>query len=125
MKITAKVQYIIEPSRLKEYPIGSTKLMIFLLTPKLFELRHRLRISRLAAGRAEGEQERLPDQRDQRETRAAEEQIAGAASTHHRIAEAQIELDHELAVGHEYPEALRRHRSPPLRRTRRSARAMM
>ena len=32
MKIVAKVQYIIEPSRLKEYPIGSTKLMIFLLT---------------------------------------------------------------------------------------------
>jgi hypothetical protein len=32
MNIVAKVQYIIEPSRLNEYPIGSTKLMIFLLT---------------------------------------------------------------------------------------------
>ena len=34
MKSTAKVQYIIEPSRLNEYPIGMTKLEILRLTPK-------------------------------------------------------------------------------------------
>ena len=34
MNSTAKVQYIIEPSRLNEYPIGMTKLEILRLTPK-------------------------------------------------------------------------------------------
>ena len=34
MNITAKVQYIIEPSRLNEYPTGSTKLAMRLLQPK-------------------------------------------------------------------------------------------
>ena len=34
MKSTANVQYIIEPSRLNEYPIGMTKLEILRLAPK-------------------------------------------------------------------------------------------
>ena len=34
MKSEANVQYIIDPSRLNEYPIGITKLEILRLTPK-------------------------------------------------------------------------------------------
>ena len=34
MKSAAKVQYIIDPSRLNEYPIGITKLEILRFTPK-------------------------------------------------------------------------------------------
>src|SRR5262249_7693811 len=75
---------------------------------ELLELLHRLRIGRLAAGGAESEQERLADQADQAERVRTEYDEPRQNQDAPQYGESEIELDDELAVGHEDAEALRR-----------------